>query len=111
MILLQSPIAKMLRKKKLQLSEKVKPPKNLSISFNLTRKVYHQPLTISNRPSFLLSYVQTIKGDHWQTYSLSVGKHCSYRADKVHELKQDEQRAIGKEARGHSPLADLTQQN
>ena len=30
---------------------------------------------------------------------------------EVHELKQDEQRAIGKEARGHSPLADLTQQN
>ena len=52
------------------------------LSFNLTRKVYHQPLTISNRPSFLLSYVQTMKGDHWQTYSRSVGKHCSHRADR-----------------------------
>ena len=69
-------------KKKWQLSEKVKPPKNLSISFNLTRKVYRQPLTISNRPSFLLSYVQTMKGDHWQTYSLSVGKHCRHRAER-----------------------------
>ena len=70
-------------KKKWQLSEKVKPPKNLCLFyFNLTRKVYHQPLTISNRPSFLLSYVQTMKGDHWQTYSLSVGKHCSCRADR-----------------------------
>ena len=82
MILLRSLIAKMLGKK-LQLSERVKPLKktSLSISINLTRKVYHQPLTISNRPRFLLSCVQTLKGDHWQTYSRSVGKHCSYRAD------------------------------
>ena len=37
---------------------------SLSISTNLARIVNHQPLTIPNRPGFLLSYVQTLKGDH-----------------------------------------------